>query len=84
MMQQKRIPESELVLNPDGSVYHLHLKSEQIADKVVLVGDPGRVQMVASCFDSIEFEIKNREFVSVTGNYKGARFHRCINRNWYR
>ena len=74
IMQQKRIPESELVLNPDGSVYHLHLKSEQIADKVILVGDPGRVSTVASLFDSVEFQIENREFVSATGVYRGERF----------
>ena len=73
-MQQSGIPESELVLNPDGSVYHLHLKGEQIADQVLLVGDPGRVQLVASFFDSIEFEIQNREFVTVTGTYGGKRF----------
>ena len=73
-MQPKRIPESELVLNADGSVYHLHLRKEHIADKVILVGDPGRVKLVASFFDSIEFEVENREFVSVTGIYQGKRF----------
>ena len=59
-------PESELVLNQDGSVYHLHLKGEHIADNVILVGDPGRVAQVADFFDSMEFQTSNREFVTVT------------------
>ncbi len=66
-------PDSELVLNPDGSIYHLHLKPEHIADTVILVGDQGRVDQVASFFDSVEFEIQNREFKTKTGNYNGAR-----------
>lgn len=69
----KRIPESELVLNPDGSVYHLHLKSEHVADHVILVGDPGRVDQVAAFFQFIEFRIKNREFCTITGTYNGKR-----------
>lgn len=66
-------PESELVINSDGSIFHLHLKPEQLADKVVLVGDPGRVNLVASHFDSKECETSNREFHSITGQYKGKR-----------
>ncbi len=66
-------PESELVINGDGSIFHLHLKPEQLADKVILVGDPGRVNLVASHFDSKECETSNREFHTITGLYKGKR-----------
>lgn len=66
-------PESELVINSDGSIFHLHLKPEQLADKVILVGDPGRVNLVASHFDSKECETSNREFHTITGQYKGKR-----------
>jgi uridine phosphorylase len=66
-------PESELVINGDGSIFHLHLKPEQLADKIILVGDPGRVNLVASHFDSKECETSNREFHSITGQYKGKR-----------
>jgi len=69
-----RIPDSELIINPDGSVYHLQLKPEHIADNVIVVGDPGRVAMVSSFFDTIEIKISNREFVTHTGSYKGTRF----------
>ncbi|NQV53968.1 MAG: nucleoside phosphorylase [Flavobacteriales bacterium] len=65
--------ESELVLNADGSVYHLCLKREHIANHVLLVGDPGRVSMISARFDSIEHKISNREFVTHTGMYKGTR-----------
>ncbi len=68
-----RIEESELIINPDGSVFHLHLKPGELAQYVILVGDPGRVGVVASFFEEIELEKKNREFVSVTGKYKGNR-----------
>lgn len=67
------IPSSELIINDDGSIFHLHLKPEQIADIVILVGDPGRVELVASFFDSRECEVANREFRTVTGTYKGRR-----------
>ena len=66
-------PESELIINEDGSAFHLHLKPEHLADKVILVGDPGRVALVASYFDSIEAEAENREFKTITGTYKGKR-----------
>jgi uridine phosphorylase len=69
----KHFPESELIVNPDGSIFHLHLKPEQLSDKVVLVGDPERVSLIASNFDSIECEVSNREFHSITGSYKGKR-----------
>ena len=58
---------SELIINEDGSVFHLHLKPEQLADKVILVGDPGRVATVASHFDSKECEVESREFRTITG-----------------
>ena len=64
---------SELIINEDGSVFHLHLRPDQLAHKVILVGDPGRVAMVASHFDAIECDISSREFHSVTGTYKGKR-----------
>ena len=68
-----RIPESELIINSDGSAFHLHIRPEQLADNVILVGDPGRVPMVASHLDSIEAEGASREFVWATGLYKGKR-----------
>jgi uridine phosphorylase len=64
---------SELILNPDGSVYHLKLREEHIADTVILVGDPGRVEDVSSKFDKVEFSVENREFVTHTGFYEGKR-----------
>lgn len=69
-----RIPDSELIINPDGSVYHLQLKPENIADNVIVVGDPGRVELVSSFFDNVDFKVSNREFVTHTGSYKGTRF----------
>lgn len=68
-----RIAESELIINDDGSVFHLHLRPEELAGNIILVGDPGRVDMIAEYLDSIEFRRQSREFVSVTGKYKGAR-----------
>lgn len=65
--------ESELIINSDGSAFHLHLKPEQLADKVILVGDPGRVKTVAKFFETIECEVSNREFHTITGTYKGKR-----------
>lgn len=67
------IPSSELIINEDGSIFHLHLKPEQLADIVILVGDPGRVAMIAEYFDERECEVSNREFHTVTGTYKGKR-----------
>lgn len=69
----RTIPSSELIINDDGSIFHLHLLPEQLADIVILVGDPGRVAMVAEYFDSIECRVQNREFNTVTGSYKGRR-----------
>ena len=69
----RTIPSSELIINEDGSIFHLHLKPEQLADIVILVGDPGRVAMIAEYFDTKECEVSNREFLTVTGTYKGRR-----------
>lgn len=69
----KHFPPSELPINADGSAFHLHLKPENLADKVILVGDPGRVATVAAHFDSIEAEVASREFRTITGTYKGKR-----------
>ncbi len=71
-----RIPESELILNEDGSIYHLHLKPENIADTIITVGDPDRVEEVTQYFDTIDFSIQRREFKTQTGNYKGKRL--CV------
>ena len=67
------IKESELILNPDGSVYHLNLKPEHISDTILFVGDQNRVKEVTKYFDTIEFSIQNREFKTQTGTYKGKR-----------
>ena len=73
-MENKRvIPASELIINEDGSIFHLHLLPEQLADIVILVGDPGRVALVASFFDSVECEVESREFKTITGSYKSKR-----------
>lgn len=72
-MQQRVIPSSELIINSDGTIFHLHLKPEQLADTVIMVGDPARVAMIAAYFDSVECEASNREFKSVMGSYKGKR-----------
>ena len=64
---------SELIINEDGSVFHLHVRPEQLADKVILVGDPGRVQTVAAHFDRLECDIQSREFHTITGWYQGKR-----------
>ena len=69
----KHFPPSELVINDDGSIFHLHLKPEQISDKIILVGDPGRVALVASYFDEQECSVSSREFNTITGSYKGKR-----------
>lgn len=69
----RTIPSSELIINDDGSIFHLHLRPEQISDIVILVGDPGRVELVASFFEDRECEVANREFKTITGTYKGRR-----------
>ncbi len=69
-----RIPESELIINGDGSAFHLHIKPEHLADKVILVGDPGRVELFAPYMEEIENRTASREFVSLTGRHNGTRF----------
>jgi uridine phosphorylase len=69
----KHIANSELIINNDGSVFHLHLKPEQLADRIVLCGDPARVSMIAGYFDTTECDVSNREFHTITGTYKGKR-----------
>jgi uridine phosphorylase len=69
----KHFPPSELIINSDGSIFHLHLKPEQLADNVILVGDPGRVALVAEYFDTQECSVSSREFNTITGTYKGKR-----------
>lgn len=64
---------SELIINPDGTIYHLKLKPENIAQTIIIVGDPNRVDQISGHFDDIELEVKNREFVTHTGTYRGKR-----------
>lgn len=71
--EQKYFAPSELIINADGSIFHLHVKPEQLADKVILVGDPGRVNLVAQHFDTREMEIESREFHTITGTYQNKR-----------
>ena len=72
-MEKKYFASSELIINEDGSCFHLHLRPEQLADRVILVGDPARVDAIAEFFDTKECEVSNREFHTVTGTYKGKR-----------
>ena len=72
-MEKKKFEPSELIINSDGSCFHLHLRPEQMADKIILVGDPARVNTVAAHFDSVECEVASREFHTITGTYKGKR-----------
>lgn len=70
---KKTFPPSELIINPDGSIFHLHVRPSQLADRVILVGDPGRVPLVASYFDTQECDISSREFRTITGSYRDKR-----------
>ena len=72
-MNKKTFAPSELIINEDGSIFHLHLTPQQLADKIILVGDPGRVSLVASYFDEIAFEVESREFKTIAGTYKGKK-----------
>lgn len=71
MEKDRIIPASELIINGDGSVFHIHLRPDQLRDNIILVGDPGRVDMVASYFDEIDYDITSREFHAIAGKYKG-------------
>lgn len=68
---KKIIPPSELIINPDGSVFHLHLRPDQLTDNIILVGDPGRVDLVAEFFDTRDYEVSSREFHTIGGTVKG-------------
>ena len=70
-MTNRVIPPSELIINADGSAFHIHLTPDQLRDKVILVGDPGRVDMVASYFDTIDYSVTSREFHAIGGTYQG-------------
>ena len=67
MEKDRIIPASELIINGDGSVFHIHLRPVQLRDNIILVGDPGRVDMVASYFDEIDYDITSREFHAIAG-----------------
>ena len=71
--EQAMIKESELILNNDGTIFHLHLKPDQISDTIILVGDPARVDLVASNFDKVDLKVSNREFVTKTGWLNGKK-----------
>ena len=70
-MEKRIIPSSELIINSDGSVFHLHLRPEMLTDRVILVGDPGRVDIVASFLDTKKFEVSSLEFLTIGGTYQG-------------
>ncbi|HQN94378.1 MAG TPA: phosphorylase, partial [Prolixibacteraceae bacterium] len=67
----KQIPDSELIINSDGSIFHLHLHPNQLADDIIMVGDQSRVAMISKHFEHVEHKVQNREFVTHTGFYKG-------------
>lgn len=71
MDKDRVIPASELIINEDGSAFHIHLRPDQLRDKILLVGDPGRVTMVGEMFDSIDYDVQSREFHAIGGTYKG-------------
>lgn len=70
-MTKKIISESEMIINPDGTIFHLHIHPDQLTDRIILCGDPGRVDMIASFFDTKTFEVSSREFHTIGGTYKG-------------
>ena len=65
------IPPSELIINGDGSAFHIHLRPDQLRDNIIFVGDPGRVTMVGSLFDTVDYDVQSREFHAIGGTYKG-------------
>ncbi len=71
MAEKRIIPASELIINDDGSAFHIHVRPDQLRDKIILVGDPGRVSMVAEYFDTIDYDVQSREFHAIGGTYKG-------------
>ena len=70
-MEKKYIPDSELIVNDDGSIFHLHLRPEQLRDNIIICGDPGRVDMIAGYFDTKDFEVQSREFHTIGGTFRG-------------
>ena len=72
-MKTTMIPPSELIINDDGSIFHLHLRPEQLADRIILVGDPARVTMIGEYLDEKECDVQSREFHTITGRYRGKR-----------
>lgn len=70
-MATKIISESEMIINPDGTIFHLHIHPDQLTDRIILCGDPGRVDMIASFFDTKTFEVSSREFHTIGGTFKG-------------
>lgn len=70
-MEKKYIPDSELIINDDGSAFHIHVTPEQLCDNIIVCGDPGRVNMIAGYFDTRDFEVSSREFHTIGGTYKG-------------
>lgn len=72
MEKQRVIPPSELIINGDGSAFHIHLRPDQLRDNIIFVGDPGRVDMVAGYFDTIDYDVHSREFHAIGGTYKGT------------
>lgn len=72
-MTNRKIESSELLINPDGTIFHLHLHPEQLADKIIMVGDPGRVPMVAKHFDTKDFDVQSREFRTIGGTKNGEK-----------
>lgn len=72
-LKLEMIKNSELILNSDGTIFHLHLKPENISDQIILVGDPARVDTISEHFEKIDFTIQNREFKTVTGWYNQKR-----------
>ena len=77
MELERFIPSSQLIINDDNSAFHIHLKPHQLRDKIILVGDPGRVSMVATYFDTIDYDVQSREFHAIAGTYKGKQLM-CI------
>lgn len=77
MNTERFIPSSQLIINSDNSIFHLHLKADQLRDKIIMVGDPGRVNMVASYFDKVDYDVSSREFHAMAGSYKGKQIM-CI------
>lgn len=71
MEDNRVIPPSQLIINADGSAFHIHLRPDQLRDKIILVGDPGRVTMVSLFFDTIDYDVQSREFHAIGGTYKG-------------